>query len=371
MMKPTVVIGTTFVDIKGFSEDKYDPLGRNLGAVKFVHGGVGRNVAQNFANVGMPVSYVGMLEDSPIGREVEDRLKSSGADLRFVMKAPKNGIGKWLVILDEKGDMAGSISMMPDISYLEEYLKNRGDEIIREAGAVVLEVDLSERIAEMIIGLAKRYGKDVYAIVGNMSVILARRDLIKETRCFICNEVEAAKFFGCDDFTHTSDDDSCRPESPVRDDFQGSAVDEICARLPVLAERAGLTSVVVTLGERGAVYYDGASHLRPSSDSDSSEDRSSEDAASSSSLRSEASEVRERGAGFCPPCPTDVVDTSGAGDAFFSGTVMGLIRGAPLSGATRYGAILASRTISRDENSCPVDKDFFRKQGEEICGTQE
>ncbi len=304
-MKPTIVIGTTFVDIKGFSKNSYDPQGRNLGEVKFVHGGVGRNVVEDFANVGMPVSYVGMLEDSAIGIEVERHLESIGADLSHMVKAPDHGIGMWLVILDENGDLAGSISKMPNISYLEEYLNAHGDEIVSGAEAVVLEVDLNERIAEMIVKLAKRYEKDVYSIVGNMSVILARKDLIRQTNCFICNEVEAVKFFG--------------------EDFSDCTVERALSLLPKAAEDAGLQSVVVTLGEHGAVYY----------------------------------EKGKDGAGFCPPCPTKVVDTTGAGDAFFAGTVMGLIRGASLAEATGYGARLASATISREENNCPIDKAFF------------
>ena len=36
-----VVIGATFVDIKGFPEDAYIPNGRNVGRVEYIHGGVG------------------------------------------------------------------------------------------------------------------------------------------------------------------------------------------------------------------------------------------------------------------------------------------------------------------------------------------
>ena len=35
-----VVIGATFVDIKGFPEDQYLPTGRNVGRVEYIHGGV-------------------------------------------------------------------------------------------------------------------------------------------------------------------------------------------------------------------------------------------------------------------------------------------------------------------------------------------
>ena len=304
-MGRTIVIGTAFVDLKGFADSKYDPKGRNLGSIKIVHGGVGRNVVENFANVGMPVSYVGMLEDSAIGLDVERHLREIGADLTYMLKVPKDGIGMWLVILDENGDLAGSISRMPETGYLEEYILEHAEEIVCGAEAVVLEVDLSEVIAERILELAKKYHKPIYSIVGNMSVILARRDLIRQTNCFICNEIEAAKYF--------------------EEDITGFTAEEMEQYLAQAVKREGLQSMVVTLGERGAVYYDGET----------------------------------KASGFCPPCQTEVVDTSGAGDAFFSGTVMALIRGKKLAEAVTYGARLAAATISREETNCPVDMHFF------------
>ena len=46
-----VVIGTVFVDIKGFPTDTYLPEGRNVGNIEYIDGGVSRNVAEDIANV--------------------------------------------------------------------------------------------------------------------------------------------------------------------------------------------------------------------------------------------------------------------------------------------------------------------------------
>ena len=270
-MANTAVIGVAFTDVKGFAKSKYDPQGRNLGEIKIVHGGVCRNVVENFANVGMPVSFVGLLDETPFGRDVEQHLMEAGAD----------------------------------VSALESYLFENGERIIRDAEAVVLEVDLSERIAEKVISLCRQYHKKIYSIVANLSVILRRKDLIRLTDCFICNEIEAGKYFGCCVADYS-------PEE--METFLGAA-----------AKEEGLQSMVVTMGGRGSVYYDSKTGKT----------------------------------GFCPPCPTTVVDTSGAGDAFFSGTVMALIRGCELCEAVNYGARLASATINREETNCPVNKHFF------------
>ncbi|MBE6997148.1 MAG: carbohydrate kinase family protein [Ruminococcaceae bacterium] len=308
-MANTVVVGVSFVDIKGFPFGRYNPAGRNLGSVQVVHGGVSRNVVENFANLGMPVTFASMLEDSAFGRDVARRLRGAGADLSHMLTVEDNGLGMWLVVLDEKGSLAGSISRMPDTSQLEDFLLENGEQIIAEAENVVLEIDLSERIARHVLDMAQRHGKKVYAIVGNMSVILAHPEFLRRTDCFICNEIEAGRLFASEAVPAFS------PE-------------QMLEYLPVAARTAGIPSMVVTMGVNGAVYYDGA----------------------------------DGSAGICPPYPATVVDTSGAGDAFFSGTVMGLTRHLPLREALRYGAKLASLTIESKENSCPVLPDFFSEQ---------
>ena len=61
-----VVVGAVFVDVKGFPEDLYLPTGRNAGEIKFVHGGVGRNVAEDIANVELRPTFVS-LDDHTVG----------------------------------------------------------------------------------------------------------------------------------------------------------------------------------------------------------------------------------------------------------------------------------------------------------------
>ena len=47
-----VAIGTVFVDIKGYPEGHYLPTGRNAGEIKYFHGGVARNVAEDLVKLG-------------------------------------------------------------------------------------------------------------------------------------------------------------------------------------------------------------------------------------------------------------------------------------------------------------------------------
>lgn len=303
-MAYTAVFGAVFVDIKGFSFNKYQPFGRNLGEVKIVHGGVSRNVAENLANIGKKVCFVSMLTDDGIGGEVRRRLDERGVDLRYAVNA-EGGMGMWLAVMDEKGELAGSISRQPIFTALERLIDERGDEIVRNCNGVVLEVDMCASIAEKVLSLAEKYEKDVYVVVGNLSVILQRPQFLSRAKLFIMNEIEAARLFGCPVERHC-------PEKVL--EISREAV-----------ERLGIREIVVTLGDQGAVFLDAASGA----------------------------------GGYIPAEQAVMVDSTGAGDAFFSGTVAARIEGIPLEKAARLGAHLAALTIQTEESTCPKLEHFL------------
>ena len=285
-----LVVGAVFVDVKGFARGKYLPLERNVGDVQVTAGGVCRNVAENFVKLGVQAQFVSMVDDNALGREVREGLAALGVDVKHAVAA-EGGMGMWLAILDEKGDLAGSISRQPDFSALEAYLDEKGDEVMAGAEGVVLEVDTSAAISGRVLSLAKQHGKPVYSIVGNMGVILKHPEYLHDVACFICNEMEASRLFR-EDLTHLD------PDAVLEALKRGSAV-------------AGIRSMVITMGPHGAVYVDNVTGEY----------------------------------GYCPPMDVAVVDTTGAGDAFFSAAVATLMAGAPLSQAVQEGTKLAAQTL--------------------------
>lgn len=57
--------------------------------------------------------------------------------------------------------------------------------------------------------------------------------------------------------------------------------------------------------------------------------------------------------GIVPAKKVDVIDTTGAGDAFFAGTVIGLTYGKTLAESCEIGSRLAASVICITENVCP------------------
>ena len=112
-----IVVGATFVDIKGFPEGAYIPTGRNVGDVKYIHGGCSRNVVEDIANMELRPIYVGIVDDSPLGADVLQNLKNHKVNCDYMLTKP-DGMGLWLAVFDSNGDVAGSISKRPDLSAL-------------------------------------------------------------------------------------------------------------------------------------------------------------------------------------------------------------------------------------------------------------
>lgn len=291
------VVGNVFVDIKGFPDDIYIPGGRNAGNVEFVHGGVGRNVAEDIANLELRPRFVSMVDDTPEGAEVLRKLNNHKVDTRFVPTVP-NGMGMWLAVFDETGDIVGSISKRPDMSAMVTLIEEHGDEIFADCDSIIVEIDLDKEIIKSIFRFAEKYNKRVYAVVANMSIASQRRDFLQSIDCFVCNVEEAGILFVCD--------------------LEKLTPEELCEELSRRVVSAKIPSMVVTVGSKGAVYAD-----------------------------------MNGNKGVYPARLVNVRDTTGAGDAFCAGVAVGLTYNKTMREAVEIGTRLAASVITVAENVCP------------------
>ena len=177
-------------------------------------------------------------------------------------------------------------------------LKEQGDEIFKDCDSIALELDLEKETVKQVLRFAKKYNKRVYAAISNMSIAMERRDFLQQVDCFVCNQQEAGLLFS-DDYDHLSP----------------AAMREVLA---ANVHSANIPCMVVTMGGQGAVY------------------------------------ARANGeSGVVPAKKVDVIDTTGAGDAFFAGTVIGLTYGKTLAESCEIGSRLAASVICITENVCP------------------
>ena len=292
-----VVIGATFVDIKGYPFGQYIPTGRNAGRVIEVHGGVSRNIAEDIANVELRPTFLSVVDRSGTSTDVIEKLKKHRCNTDYILKTD-DGLGTWLAIFDHSGDLVASISRRPNLDALEGLLDEHGDEIFSQADSVAVEMDLDAPLLKRVFALAEKHGKRVYSPVTNMSIASERRDLLHKVDCFVCNQQEAGILF-------SENYDDVTPE-------------EMCAILAEKVEQARIRSMVVTLGGQGSVFAE---------------------------IGGES--------GIVPAQKVGVIDTTGAGDSFFAGVALGLTYGKTLQEACVIGTRLAAAVVATEENVCP------------------
>lgn len=292
-----VVLGAVFIDIKGYSQNVYIPAGRNVGTVEEVHGGVGRNVAEDIANVELRPTFLSLVDNSAIGNSVLDKLNNHRVDTKYMRKT-EDGLGTWLAVFDHQGDVVASISKRPDLSPIVDILEEQGDEIFANADSIALEIDMEKETVKHVFKYAEKYNLKVYAAVSNMSIAVERRDFLKKVGCFVCNQQEAGILF--------------------MDDYSEKTPEELQEILKVKIQGAQIPKIIVTMGAAGAVFAD-----------------------------------LDGNTGFCPARKVDVKDTTGAGDAFFAGVTIGLTYGKSMMEACEIGATLSASVICTMDNVCP------------------
>ena len=298
-MKKTgiVVIGSVFVDIKGYPLSTYIPKGRNVGRVVQVHGGVCRNVVEDIANLELRPTFVSLVDYSGTSADVLAKLERHRVNTEFIRRTD-DGLGTWLAVFDNDGDVVASISKRPDLSEIGRIIDEQGDEIFAECDSIAVEIDMEPDILRKIFNYAKKYNKGIYAVVSNMSIAMERRDMIKETACLVCNQEEAGILFS--------------------EDYSDFTPEQMQAILVKRAAAARIPRMIVTMGAAGAVYatMDGEN-------------------------------------GFCPAWKVDVIDTTGAGDAFFAGVTAGLTYGKSVGEACAIGTRLSASVITTKESVSP------------------
>ena len=292
--KKILVVGTIFLDIKGFPEGTFLTQSRNAGRIEYVHGGVARNIAQDLAGLGCSPVFISICEEGIFGNDIIRRLRESNVNTDHIINVPE-GIGVWMAIFDHEGDVHASISKRQDLSPLISLLEEKGDDLFRDCDGVLVEMDIDEKLAEKVIELSEKYGAGVYGVISNMTIAKERLDHIRRTRCFVCNRYEAGQLFDM----HIPGGD---PEGTL----------EI---LRANRKRLQIPAMIVTMDKDGCVYDEESGN-----------------------------------SGICPAIKTQVKDSTGAGDAFFAGASAALICGESFQAGCELGTMMAAKVLGTDEN---------------------
>lgn len=150
-----VVVGGANLDIQGMSFARFVGADSNPGIIERSAGGVGRNIAENLARLGMEVSLISVFGDSEEGLSLLEGCRRSGIEVSQSLivsdRAPT-----YLAIVDRTGALVGAVADMGAMDRLTPEQLEKRVSILDSAAFLVVDTNVPK---ESLRWLVDRYGR--------------------------------------------------------------------------------------------------------------------------------------------------------------------------------------------------------------------
>lgn len=265
-MSDVIVIGTFIVDIllKGYKLENIKPDNISfMDSCKMGVGGNGCNVAVDLARLGVRVQVMGNIAQDNWGTFILDEMKRLNIDSRCMQISNDVGTGVSVIFVEENGEkgILQYVGANKNLSFKQEGLDDESGIVVITGLGLIPEI---EDNFKQISGYFKHKNKLILVDTSaNTGVLIEKmkNNICTDIDYFLVNEREAFDLSECNDIEEAAD----------------------------YLLGLGNKNVIIKLGDRGAYFANKATRF------------------------------------YKQAVETDVVDTTGAGDAFLSGFVYGLI----------------------------------------------
>lgn len=291
-----LVIGSAMLNIKGQAHDHQTSSTHQFGNIHHYVSGVARNIAENLARLEIETVLLSAIADDDIGEHLISQSVRAGVDCSHTLRVHGARTATSVAIYDSEGTAQNVIDDYSIMEYLDsDYLFDH-ESIFRDASLIVIDTTIPDETLDTLFELATRY--DIRVCADPTSPLLAGKlcKYIDNLYLIVPNASETVSL--------------CSLDEPATD--RESAIKTARTLVSMGAQIA-----VVTLGEHGLAYAD------------------------------------HSGSGYIRAVQTDVLDTSGAGDAFSGAVIFGILNDVPVDEAMRLGVTAASLTLESEETVLP------------------
>lgn len=249
-------------------------------------GGVARNIAENLGRLGCKTSIITCVGDDKEGDWIVQETRKHGVDVSQIWRLPTQRTGTYTALLDIDGEMVVSLANMDIYDSLTPGMFEDKWSHIAAANVVFTDTNLPTDCLDYIIERCQR--EQIPLFIDPVSSAKAQKlpERLDGVEAILPNLEEAEQLAGME--IHSLED---------------------CARACERIRERGVKHVVVTMGEQG-VYYQSEAYAEQ-----------------------------------LAPFPAQVVDVTGAGDAFVSGLLYGVVNDEAFPRALRLGLAASALTL--------------------------
>lgn len=188
------VVGGANIDISGAPFRALKQRDSNPGLVTSSAGGVGRNIAENLARLGVPVKLLTVVGDDVYGDKLLADTGRAGVDIGCVRRLPGESTGIYLSVLDENRDMAVAVSSMEILNRLDAGYLRENHELLEGGEFAVFDANLTPEALECGTGLIA--GQKKYLDLVSVTKALRVKSLLGRFYCIKPNRLEAEALTG-------------------------------------------------------------------------------------------------------------------------------------------------------------------------------
>jgi len=281
------VVGSTHMDFVVVA-DHIPRTGETVmgSSFKMTPGGKGANQAVAAALLGAKSYLVSCLGEDHIGDLLLENARKKGVSTDYVVRDPATYTGVALIIIDKEGRNVIAVAPGADHMLATEDI-DRASEVMAKSDVILLQLEIPLEIVSYVIRKASQF-KKVKTILNPAPARVLPGDVLKNVYVLTPNEVEAELLSG---LSVANVNDAERAGKRII--------------------KKGVTSVVITLGEKGSFV------------------------------------VTQKESKLVPAIKVKPVDTTGAGDAFNAGLAFALAEGKEIEEAARFANFVAALKITK------------------------
>jgi pseudouridine kinase len=294
--KSVLVIGAAGFDLVGRLKAPAENGISNPADIQPSFGGVARNIAENLARLGQPVSLITAVGKDFLGDELLRQTAAAGVDISACLQSECCHTGAYLAVVNTNGDFEFGLDDMEAIAQLTPAYLHEHAALFHQAGLVVIDGNLPPASMRAVFKLAHEARLPVCADPASTSLAARLIPHLENIYLLSANGAETSVI--------------CQANSPAHT----PASAELLARCLI---NLGVEIAVIPIAKIGVVYASG--------------------------------EI----SGHTPAIATQVVHPTGAGDALTATLIFGLLNDIPLDEAVRLGVSAASLTLRHPGSVLP------------------
>lgn len=144
------VIGGSNMDIQGFPNNPLVMHDSNPGKVDLSMGGVGRNIAENLSRLDVNTKLISAIGNDLYGNTILSECKNLNIDVNDCFVSDEYSTSIYVSILNDSKDMQLAISHMDIIEKLDESFIHSKHKSINDSKAIVIDTNLSKEAIDFI-----------------------------------------------------------------------------------------------------------------------------------------------------------------------------------------------------------------------------